>query len=458
MRSKPESLKRKLAWKAALILAAALIVLLIILAVAPRENLWFDTKRALEARGELLDWQRFIPAEVADADNLFADPVAASLLPLKGLPTRDNPLGVGLPTLPSDVEPLGVPFELSKLKNLSGQDLASEVTLEDLDQWFAQWDETFARFRQAAARPAARLPGDYIVPLDAPIPNFVAIRSLAQVIVSRARVHIAMDDSAAAFQDLQTLAVVRQALDTRPASLVLAMIHVAVTGLYLDLVEDGLNENLWHEEQLQELIPTLRRIHLVAALKDALQSERAALLMHFESLANGRRDKLFLNTVDAFATDDSWSMERAYTRFAPASWIRKNQVHYALAMQNYIDCIDSARQRIDLAKLQSIQAQLSTNYSKWSPHHFLANLATPSFSRAGANVGRNQTHAHEIAFRCAIEIFKIRHGRWPDQSSDLIPAYIDSLPHDVLTGDPYHYSRTAEGYSLSAHPITTSPP
>jgi hypothetical protein len=248
-----------------------LMILGAVLVFGPSENVWLETKRMLEARGEELEWDEVIPPKVAAEENLFEDEVAASLLPLKGKPTPANPLKVGAPVIPPGLSELGVPFAMAKLQDLPRESATSnEVSLVELHDWFAKWDESFVRLREAGQRPKARLPGDYTTPWEAPMPNFVAARQLAQSIASRAKVHLCLGESAAAFEDMETLRVVMGSFEAQPGTLVMAMIHVAVAGLYLETIEEGFREKLWKEAELRKLRVRLQDMNLLAVVEQGI--------------------------------------------------------------------------------------------------------------------------------------------------------------------------------------------
>jgi hypothetical protein len=54
----------------------------------------------------------------------------------------------------------------------------------------------------------------------------------------------------------------------------------------------------------------------------------------------------------------------------------------------------------------------------------------------------------EARIACALERYRLAHGVYPDSLDALAPAYIDALPHDIMTGDPYHYQLRPDGTFL----------
>lgn len=439
----------------------ALLVLAAVLFFAPTDQSWLQTKKELEARGEVLDWEKWVPPGVPEEQNLFGDPVAANLLSLKGSPPPPNPLGVASPYLPLDWEHLGIPFAMSNLVALAHTaDGEDELSLCELDEWFAQWDESFARLRAAGKRPKARLRGGYTSPADAPIPNFVAIRTLAQVLGSRAKVHLMRGESMAAFEDLETLEVVMRSLQAKPGALVTAMIHVAVAGLYLETIEEGLRYNLWADTELQQLAPRLLEMNLLQVVTDGIRAERAAVLRHFSALAQRQRDPIY-NTTKKLFSSGKWTVERAVVQFSPPSWVRRTQARYARIIQGYLDGIDPEGKQVNLARIDQQNTEFSELSSGWSPKNALLLYFLPNFSKAATTMARNQIHANHLALACALERFRTRHHCYPKQLAQLVPEYISRIPRGIYEGSPIQYELGNDGYELSVssrqvkHPLVS---
>jgi hypothetical protein len=392
--------------------------------LAPMDRTWPETKRALEARGEVLDWDRIIPPPIAPEENLFEDPVAASLLPIKGQPIPPNPLGVKSPKLPPGSDDLGFPFALSNLVALPRTSKSKdELNLAELDEWFAQWDESFVQLRAAAQRPKARLPGDYSSPTASPIPNFVAARMLAQMLGSRAKVHLLLGQSADAYEDLETLEVLMKSFETQPGTLVTAMIHVAVAGLYLETFEDGLRHNLWGDGELQKITPRLLEINLFRVVQQGIRAERAGTLRHLTALAERKRDPLYRSTLNAF-TSSEWTVERAVIEFSPSSWIRGSQAQYARLLQGYLDAMDPERRVLNQTAINQQNAEFTEIASRWSPKKAILLQVTPDFMKAASTVAKNQMRLHELAIACALQRYHSKNNRYPKTLEQLL-LYFD---------------------------------
>ena len=61
---------------------------------------------------------------------------------------------------------------------------------------------------------------------------------------------------------------------------------------------------------------------------------------------------------------------------------------------------------------------------------------------------RNQTALNQAALVCALERYRLVHGRYPDSLEQLVPDFVQKLPRDLIGGQPLKYRRTADGKFL----------
>jgi hypothetical protein len=269
-----------------------------------------------------------------------------------------------------------------------------------------------------------------------------------------------LGDSPGALADLDTLAVTTKALGAAPGTLVSAMIHVAVSGLYIDVVQEGLHENLWREEELEQLGPRLGRINLSAAVQQGIRAERAAVGRLLSALANRRKDPLYTPILRKLlsASGSGWSLQNTFLRISPAGWVRRNQAHHARLLQAYIDAMDPLNHRVDLNQIHEANITLDRLTARWSPHTALVRFVTPNFSKAAITVLRNETRARQATVACAIKRFQIQNNRIPDSLAELVPAFIDRIPEDLFTGKPMTYDRNSDGWKLSSSTVDPTNP
>jgi hypothetical protein len=62
-----------------------------------------------------------------------------------------------------------------------------------------------------------------------------------------------------------------------------------------------------------------------------------------------------------------------------------------------------------------------------------------TFSQSGLDLAR---------VACALERYRLAHGEYPETLDVLAPQFIETIPHDIINGQPLHYRRTDEGKFL----------
>ena len=352
---------------------------------------------------------------------------------------------------------LWAPVDLNRLRVEAAGSNSFRVSLNRSQFWFStaadyleltdQFETDFDMIREALKRPYARMGGDYEQPVAMPIPDFVCIRVLAQTLAQRAQCLLLLGQPERALRELTLCHDLSRLLEARPTakpmSLVAAMINVAVTGLYLDTVADGLRLQAWQGPQLSELQKQIEDINLPHYVAQAFQSETAGLCRALETM----EIKTFLSFGPP--TTNLWQMiknpESLLFSAIPRGWVYQNMAVVALHRQKVIDGFDPARAIVLPHLLDSVGREANIEFSHFSPYTFLAARALPNWIRAWQTLARNQTMANEALVVCALKRYRLAHGQYPETLDGLVPQYVEKLPHDIIGGQPLKYRRTDDG-------------
>src|SRR5262245_12266439 len=175
-------------------------------------------------------------------------------------------------------------------------------------------------------------------------PNFVTIRIVAQTLAQRAQCHLLRNQPELALRDLSLLRDLHRLVDAKPIDLVSAMIDVAITGLYADIIAEGLRQKSWREPQLAALQNELREVNLVPLYADAVSSERAGFVRLVECWSPAEIAELFgilreKTTLWQNLRDPTYLL----LRFAPRGWMHQNVAALAALDQILLDSLDPAR-------------------------------------------------------------------------------------------------------------------
>ena len=63
----------------------------------------------------------------------------------------------------------------------------------------------------------------------------------------------------------------------------------------------------------------------------------------------------------------------------------------------------------------------------------------PAVSSVVSKAGVAQTLAQNATLACAVERYRLAHGKLPEKLDALVPQFIAQLPRDVIDGQPLRY-------------------
>jgi hypothetical protein len=404
---------------------------------------WENCKHELAAKGEVLDWNAYIPPPVPDDQNFFKAPKMEDWF------QRDAPRITRTPTTfgPSTNE-------------LSGLSTNAVTTTTNLDEtiavkylaWSDQFQPDFDLMRDALKRPYARMDGDYSIPYQIPIPNFITVRNVAQVLAKRAKCDLLLGQPDKALQELTLMHDICRLLEAaptgKPMTLVAAMINVAVTGLYVDTATSGLQSRAWQEPQLAALQKQLVEINLTPFVLQALREEPAGICRTAEIMPSHKIANL-TNLVRP--STEKWPkkvIDWLFELLWPRGWTYQNMVNVAMLELKPLDGFDLAHDTIAPRKFAEASREVDKFFRHKSPYKLLAAIAVPNFTKAEQTAAHNQTMVNEAQIVCALERYRLAHGEYPGTLDALAPQFIEKIPHDIIGGQPLIYRPTADGKFL----------
>jgi hypothetical protein len=243
----------------------------------------------------------------------------------------------------------------------------------------------------------------------------------------------------AALRELTLLHDLGHLLDAKPTTLVAAMIKVAITGLYVATVADGLRLKVWQAPQLAALQSQLGETDLVPSVVEAFREERAGVCRTLELTPSGELPRLWSGRLNMSfwqkLTDPSfWVL-----RNVPRGWIYQNMVVFASNQQKLLECFDSQHHRLSAQRMDSLCLEIEKTLRRFAPRTFIAAMATPNYMRAWQTLAMTQTKVSQAELACALERYRFAEGHYPAGLENALPRFLDKVPHDLMTGQPLHY-------------------
>lgn len=344
--------------------------------------------------------------------------------------------------------------KMFQVRFVSGRVTAAADYLNWSDQFVPAFDEV----RAALKRPCAIIPGDYSTPYLIPIPNYVTMRSLAQTLAQRAQCDFLLNRPEDALREVTLMHDMCRILEKpptgQPMTLVEAMIHVAISGLYAATVADGFRLNAWREPQIVGLQAQFKATRLLPSVFAAFAAEQASSTHTLETTPAAKIAGLF-NMVDVGSGKNkpgSWTTiwknfsdpMYLFFRLCPRGWIYRNMITAATDIR-FREGINLEQETMSPSVYNKSTYDLDKSLQHVSPFNVWARVGIPNYLKAWQTTAYNQTLANEGQIVCALERYQLAHGNYPETLDALMPQFIEKIPHDLIGGEPLHYRRTDDG-------------
>lgn len=320
--------------------------------------------------------------------------------------------------------------------------LTTFCAASDYLKWSDRFKADFDKMRDAVKRPYARMAGNYSSPLTIPTPNFLALRAVSLTLAQRAQCYLLLGQPEKALKELTLLNDLRRILECaptgKPVTLVGAMINVAITGLYVNVVADGLRLHAWKEPQYALLQEQLGHINLAPFLKESFHVEQLMVLY-------GLRHAIARFDTPRVPDATLWQKIKNVQRpdVMKGFWIF-NIVTIVKMDQMIVDAFDTVHKTVSLRKIAEFKREKKAldrpvPILHFSPYKIFAVIAVPDSSKALQTFAFVQTRVNEAQIVCALERYRLAEGHYPQTLDGLTPQFIAHTPHDIIGGQPLKY-------------------
>lgn len=303
-------------------------------------------------------------------------------------------------------------------------------------------DAELAEVSGAAALPRAQFPVHYEEAFDALLRHLSVLKGAQQTLQLRCAAHLAAGETDAAFADATNAINVAELMREEPlliSQLVrYAQLHIAVNTLW-----QGLAQHRWSDSQLESLQRRLADVDCLSGLVLSFEGERAGAIVGMERLIH---DPQF---YDNFMGEPPLIVR--LLRIVPRSVLRQNQTtlaHYqSTALAALRAGISNAPQTGLLAVVQSRDSKLEHVIPQtYSPYTVMMAMLAPATGKAINKTARVQTVVQLAIVACALERYRLAHGEFPERLDQLAPRFSPSVPLDPMINQPFHYTRTDDGW------------
>ncbi len=325
------------------------------------------------------------------------------------------------------------------------------TSLAELMTRLTRDDVQLRQLEEALQRPQAQLDWNLETsPLELLVPNFALLRSLAQGLSTRCKVHLLQGHPDAALHDLVLIKRIGDISAARP-SLVGTMVKATIDGLRAECAQEGLTAGLWPATHMAAVQKEFVEADLLTPFSTALRWERASEIEFIRRLASPwKYPNAGSEYTRMFCAGFLKLSEKRFglaLRVLPRGWFYQNMTQLVQAPDS-TTTVDSAGQRVDSSKAKDISDWADEWLRGSSAYNTLAIRATPNFVKALKAITKQQTLVNEAFVACALERHRATKGSYPDTLAALVPTFAAKLPHDIFDGQPLRYHRTDDGKYL----------
>jgi hypothetical protein len=426
-------------------------------------------KQQLGGKGEILDWKALVPPPVPDDQNLAMSSLFGGILDyergLSGTIWRNTNGSARLDRL-VQITSRSVRTKASHSENLERNDLIdlaayqeyfllnTNVThaatpgtaVKDIPLALTPLDQDLEELKTAAAtRPLARFPVHYEELIGCLLPHLARVKALEQYLKIHAVACLEAGRTNEAFTDLKLGLRLADSVREEPFA-ISHLFRISYLAMNLQIIKEGLVRHSWTAEQLAWIQNQCTGINFVAEAEKHLRGERGFAL---ESIDMVRRGAL---PAKVFFEDDGYSwielfLKDTLQKLAPSGWYYQNMVYLSQYYEKMFNSVlDSRTQRVRPESAEKLDNELGR--TRRTPFNIIGRQLGASMFGFYVRTARWQAALHHAAIACALERHRLAEGKYPESLEALAPRFLNVLPKDVITGEPYKYVTVVDGNYL----------
>jgi hypothetical protein len=436
------------------------------------KHTWEKFKHEWEARGERFDRASVVPPPVPDDQNFALTPIVVSsysyILDKNGHQIRPPHTNV-VNRLKMETAPKN-----NNLSLTNGTGNWQKSTVSDLKVWqqyyralaaktnefpapsqpqssaadvllaLSKYDPAIEELRQASNLPYSRFPLEYDREDTFAIllPHLNVLRGCARVLQLRAIAELQNGQSGKALDDVKLMLRLTDSVRTEPF-LISHLVRIAILGITMQPVWEGLVEHKWSDAQLIELDRELVKLDFLADYKLSMRGEMVCQQGGMFDYLRHHPEQLPQMSIGG---DSDTHLAAQIFRLIPSGWFYQNQLRCARPMvESYVPVADVTRGVISPAATRRADAAVDAENEHLNPYNIIARMLLPALGNAARKFASGQSSVDLARVAIALERYRLAHGQYPGSLEALAPQFIAKLPHDVINGQPLKYRRTSDG-------------
>ncbi len=312
---------------------------------------------------------------------------------------------------------------------------------EELHQWMeshlADHAEALRMLHEAAKNPASRYNLELGKGFNAPIPNLLQLRGSAQLLQLEAYVAAEDGDSARAAEAILAALAMDRTMRAAPI-LIMQMMRQALRSMACSTVRRVLPMVAFSEEQLSQLQRAMAETDDPKALTNAFIGERAMGLIAFD---HPQQILPQIQQADQWLPGAS-SLAAGLVRLSMAA--NGDRERYLRFMSEMIEA--SRHPTHEAMPIMENMGRVVSSQRSFLPS--VTDVILPNLSRCENQLARCDADLRCATAALAVERYRLANGAPPDNATDLVPAFLSTLPLDPFDGQPLRYLTDEQGYAF----------
>jgi tetratricopeptide (TPR) repeat protein len=304
-------------------------------------------------------------------------------------------------------------------------------------------DGILDELKSASLRPKSRfnLRYDEENPWGILIPHLAVLRNAAQLNQMRALAELRLNQPDKALEDLKFSLRLADSMRDEPF-VISQLVGISIVHHTLQIVWEGCLGRRWSAEQLESIEESLSRLNFLAAVDRSLAAERIASFITIDQLRNGpNRAELWA----ALGIGDA-----PLISLFPNGWLDLEFVNVNRWLDEMGAALDAPGKRIHSQLSDNAQKHFEKSSapgpSALFRHELMSRALVPGITDVLTKVAHAQNSVAIARIACALERYRQADGHYPPTLNELVPRYLAVMPIDVLTGEPFHYRRSANDH------------
>ena len=307
----------------------------------------------------------------------------------------------------------------------------------------SKFEPVVAALREASQRPKSRFPVRYEDLLNALLPYLAKLKSSNQYLALHAIAELAEGKPGLALEDLRLSFQMIRCTRDEPL-LISHLVRIAQVQLALQPVWEGLADRAWNEAQLAAIEKELAALDFLADYQHAMRGERALSIATVDYV----RREGDLNALDVhdgvnLGSSVPFSRRLLFRLLVPVGWFEQNKLTLGRMHLDLIQpAVDQKARTVAPATVGRLDH--ACRDFRMSPYNWFARMLIPALGNAAKKFAIGQASVDLARVACALERHRLAHGSYPAALDALSPTFLAKLPHDVISGQPLKYRRTAD--------------